>query len=56
MSHNQRRADGDKANQLIANARRERELRMLGYRERALKLFPAICARCGREFEGKRLR
>ncbi len=26
------------------------------YRERALKLFPWICARCGREFTGKRLR
>ena len=29
---------------------------MQGYRERALKLFPTICGRCGREFEGKRLR
>ncbi|MGC9193995.1 MAG: YajD family HNH nuclease [Syntrophobacteraceae bacterium] len=26
------------------------------YRERALKLFPWICAKCGREFSGKRLR
>lgn len=26
------------------------------YRERALKLFPWICAKCGREFGGKRLR
>ena len=26
------------------------------YRERALKLFPWICARCGREFTGKKLR
>src|SRR5512139_2722718 len=26
------------------------------YRERALKLFPWICARCGREFAVKRLR
>lgn len=26
------------------------------YRERALKLFPWVCARCGREFSGKRLR
>jgi hypothetical protein len=28
----------------------------MGYREAALKLLPHICARCGREFEGKRLR
>jgi hypothetical protein len=26
------------------------------YRERAFKLFPWICAKCGREFTGKRLR
>ena len=26
------------------------------YREQALKLFPWICARCGREFGGKNLR
>jgi predicted HNH restriction endonuclease len=33
--------------------KREREK---SYRERALKLFPHVCARCGREFSGKRLR
>ena len=26
-----------------------------GYRERALRLFPHICGRCGREFSGNRL-
>ncbi len=26
------------------------------YRERALKIHPWICARCGREFSGKRLK
>ena len=41
---------------IIAEARRNRELREKTYRERALKLFPPVCARCGREFEGKRLR
>jgi hypothetical protein len=45
-----------KTDQLIAEARRNRELREKGYREKALKMFPAICARCGREFEGRRLR
>ena len=36
----------------------EREIaaRRKGYRERALRLFPHVCASCGREFEGKRLR
>ena len=42
--------------QFIAEARRQQEIRMRGYREQALKLFPPICGRCGREFEGKRLR
>ncbi len=43
-------------NEFMVQLRRERELRMKGYRERALKLFPPICGRCGREFEGKRSR
>jgi hypothetical protein len=28
----------------------------MSYRDQALKILPWICARCGREFEGKRLR
>lgn len=56
MPPDQPRTNDDKAKSIVAEARRERELRLQGYRERALKLFPPICARCGREFEGKRLR
>jgi 5-methylcytosine-specific restriction endonuclease McrA len=41
---------------LIAEARRAREQREKDYRERALKLFPHVCGRCGRAFEGKKLR
>jgi 5-methylcytosine-specific restriction endonuclease McrA len=41
---------------LIAEDRRQRELREKDYREQALRLFPHICARCGREFAGKKLR
>lgn len=41
---------------IVAAARRARAEREAGYRERALKLFPHVCARCGREFAGKRLR
>jgi len=40
----------------LADARRARAEREAGYRERALKLYPWICARCGREFAGARLR
>ncbi len=42
--------------QIIAEARRMRELRELAYREQALKMYPHICARCGREFAGRKLR
>ena len=41
---------------VIAEARREQEQREKGYREQALKLFPWICAYCGRDFKGKKLR
>jgi 5-methylcytosine-specific restriction endonuclease McrA len=41
---------------IVADARRERELREKTYRERALKLFPHVCAKCGREFEGRKLK
>jgi hypothetical protein len=54
MTSNKMQPEGDK--RFIAEVRREREIRMQGYREQALKLFPPICGRCGREFEGKRLR
>ena len=42
--------------QTIAEALRNRERREKTYRERALKLLPWICGRCGREFTGKKLR
>jgi len=35
---------------------RERKQREDGYRERALRIYPHICASCGREFEGRRLK
>jgi len=38
--------------QIIAEARRREKT----YREQALKMYPWICARCGREFTGKRIR
>ena len=47
--------DADKHTAMLAKIRREVELRQSSYRERALKLFPHVCASCGREFAGKRL-
>jgi len=43
-------------NDIIAEARRKREQRDQEYREKALKVFPHVCGRCQREFEGKKLR
>ena len=48
--------DSPKQQRLVAAMRREEDLRQKGYRERALKLFPHVCARCTREFEGRKLR
>ena len=41
---------------LIAEMRREEDKRQSCYRAQALKLFPHVCGRCGREFEGQKLR
>ncbi len=41
---------GGRLDQVVAEARQSREARERDYRERALKLFPWICGRCGREF------
>jgi len=46
----------DKRDRIVAEARREQARREKGYREKALKLFPWICGRCGREFSGQRVR
>jgi hypothetical protein len=48
--------DNARLDRVVAEARQQRELRERGYREQALKLFPWICGRCGREFSGVRLR
>jgi hypothetical protein len=48
--------DEERRAELIAGLRRDREEREDSYRMRALKLFPHVCARCMREFSGKRLR
>ena len=41
---------------LIAETKKERRKEEKSYRGRALKMFPWICARCGREFSGKKVR
>ncbi len=48
--------DHSRLDRVVAEARRQSDEREATYRERALKLFPWICGRCGREFSGVRLR
>jgi hypothetical protein len=39
-----------KLDAIVAEAQRNRAKRELGYREKALKMYPWVCGRCGREF------
>lgn len=48
--------DNDKLDRIVAGARRARDEREKGYREQALKMYPWVCGRCGREFNHKNLR
>ena len=47
--------DAARLDKIVADARRARDLRETGYRERALKLYPWICGRCTREFDRSNL-
>ena len=49
-------SDTSRQDQIIAEARRHRKQQEQNYRAKALKIYPHICARCGREFSGKKLR
>jgi 5-methylcytosine-specific restriction endonuclease McrA len=49
-------ANSKSNSQIVAEAQRDRSKREQGYREQALRLFAPICARCGRDFAGKRMR
>ncbi len=48
--------DAARRAQIAAELHRDIAARREGYRERALKVLPHICASCGRAFEGKRLK
>lgn len=49
-------SDSNTVDRLMAEARRAADRRALGYREQALKLYPWVCGRCGREFTHANLR
>jgi len=48
--------DHDRLDRIVLDARKARETRESGYRERALKIYPWICGRCAREFSPTNLR
>jgi 5-methylcytosine-specific restriction endonuclease McrA len=56
MSPKKTPGDIDPQDKIVAMARRQQAEREKGYRAQAFKLYPKICARCGREFSGEKLR
>jgi hypothetical protein len=42
--------DPAKLDRIVAEARRNRDLREQTYRDRALRMYPWVCGRCTREF------
>ena len=56
MPTNKKPPNAEEQARILAALQREKLEKQTGYRERALKIFPHLCARCGREFAGKHLR
>jgi 5-methylcytosine-specific restriction endonuclease McrA len=56
QSQGQKTIDTNRLDQVVADARRNRDDRDKGYREQALKLYPWVCGRCGRTFTHTNLR
>lgn len=46
----------DKLDKVVSEALRYRDQREKDYREQALKMYPWVCGRCGREFNRQNLR
>ena len=55
MSGRDETAGGNKLDEVVAEARRQRELREQNYRAKAIKMYPWVCGRCGREFTRENL-
>ncbi len=55
MTTNNSNLSAEDRDKLVANMRKEEQQRQSGYREQALKLFPHVCGRCSRDFEGKKI-
>ncbi len=48
--------DMDRLDRIVAEARRHQDDREQEYREQALKMYPWVCGRCGREFTRENVR
>jgi 5-methylcytosine-specific restriction endonuclease McrA len=55
MASGKKQPDPGKLDRAVAESRRAREQRERDYREQALKLYPWVCGRCGREFTRENL-
>ena len=56
MAADSKRLGDEQRERLVAEMRQEQASRQAGYREQALKLYPPVCGRCARGFEGAKLR
>ena len=56
MSTHKPSPDSARLDRIVADARRNAQQREKGYREQALKMYPWVCGRCGREFTRANLR
>lgn len=50
MANDPSKSDPARLDRVLAEARRASDARGRGYREQALKLYPWVCGRCGRDF------
>lgn len=48
--------NAERLDRVVAQAQRVKAAREQSYREQALKLYPWICGRCGREFDARNVR
>jgi hypothetical protein len=51
MTADGKQPDHARLDRVVSEARRARDERGQGYRERALQIYPWICGRCAREFD-----
>jgi hypothetical protein len=55
MADKKKPMDTSRLDRVVAEARREADKRMAGYREQSLRIHPWVCGRCGREFTRQNL-